>query len=175
MRVGARSVWILSTGLAHKTDRYFSLTSDPPPSRNDVKARAPNDSKREPVPLLFFFLATRKNDDCLMSLKQLTYQGLVAAAGHSFAHYSVACRQDEGHRLPATASASDSEPVCGWTRASALAQDLAGRGLKDTGPAEPGRSLQIRDAEPSEHALGHLQVGPKSRLGRRQKKLHGLH
>lgn len=102
-----------------------------------------------------------------MSLKTLIYQGLVAAAGHSFVHYLVACRQDEGHWLPATASASDSEPVCGWRRAFALAQDLAGRDLKDTRHAEPGRSLQIRDAEPSEHALGHLQVGPKSRLGGR--------
>lgn len=59
----------------------------------------------------------------------------------------MAWRQDEGHWLPAMASASDSDPVYGWRQAFVLVKELAGRSWKDTRPAEPGRCSQITDAD----------------------------
>ena len=51
----------------------------------------------------------------LMSVPfQNLFQGLVAGAARSFAYYSVAWRQEEGHCLPAIAFASDSNLVYGW-------------------------------------------------------------
>lgn len=87
----------------------------------------------------------------------------MAGAAHTSGHYSVAWRQDEGHWLPAMASASDSELVCGWRPASELVEELAGRSLRDTRPAEPGHCLQVTDAEKEVaeslgHVLDHHQV-----------------
>lgn len=98
-----------------------------------------------------------------MSLKKLIYQGLVAGAARSFAYYSVVWTQGKGHWLPATASASDSEPVYGWRQAFVLLKELAGRNSKDTRPAEPGHYLQVTDtekeiAESPKHVLDHHQM-----------------
>lgn len=88
---------------------------------------------------------------------------LVPGAAHSFGYYPAAWRRDEGHWLPATASASDSVLVYGWTQASELVKEHAGQNLKDIRPAEPGHCLQIPDSEKEivespEHVLDHHQV-----------------
>lgn len=75
------------------------------------------------------------------------HQALPAGAAHSAGCYSEAWRQDEGHWLPATASASDSELGYGWRQASARAKEGAVRNLKDIRSAEPGRCLQKADSE----------------------------
>lgn len=106
------------------------------------------------------------------------FQALPAGAAHPAGCYSEAWRQDEGHWLPATASASDSELVYGWRRASACAKAGAVRNSKDIRPAGPGRCLQTADAELEsagslEPVLDHRQVELWSRMGGNE--LQGLH
>lgn len=71
----------------------------------------------------------------------------MAGAAHSFGDYSVACRQDEGHRWPAIASASDSEMVYGRRQGLCAWGGTHWEEYKGHRPAEPGCSLQMTDAE----------------------------
>ena len=100
-----------------------------------------------------------------MILQKLIYRGQLAGAAQSSADYAVAWRWGEGHWVPAIASASGSEPVCGWRRAFVLAEELAGRNLKDTAPAAPGHCLQIRGAaKRTAEALGHASGRQQAEL-----------
>lgn len=75
---GRNQVCILSTDLAHRRHCYFDLTSDflPIPSRNYVKARAPHITQHKSIHsfLVWFFLATRKND-CLVKSQNADLPG----------------------------------------------------------------------------------------------------